>query len=90
MRLAACRHHGSRVFMSIDKLVAERDALRRAWENNHRDRIRIQHRLDSLTHQLSRLTGLPVMIGDAPTLDVPSLLAGGLGLGRRRSRRKVL
>jgi hypothetical protein len=76
--------------MSIDKLVAERDALRREWQTNHRDRIRIQHRLDSLTHQLSRLTGLPVMIGDVPTLDVPSMFAGGLGLGRRRSRRKVL
>jgi hypothetical protein len=73
--------------MSIDKLVAERDALRREWQTNHRDRIRIQHRLDSLTHQLSRLTGLPVMIGDAPALDVPSLLAGGFG-GRRRRRMK--
>jgi hypothetical protein len=71
--------------MSIDKLVAERDALRREWQTNHRDRIRIQHRLDSLTHQLSRLTGLPVMIGDA--FDVPSLLAGGFG-GRRRRRMK--
>jgi hypothetical protein len=74
--------------MSIDKLVAERDALRREWQTNHRDRIRIQHRLDSLTHQLSRLTGLPVMIGDVPTLHVPpslDLLAGDLG-GRRRRR----
>jgi hypothetical protein len=76
------------ILMSIDKLVAERDALRREWQTNHRDRIRIQHRLDSLTHQLSRLTGLPVMIGDVPPFDVPSLFAGGLG--RRRSRRKVL
>jgi hypothetical protein len=75
----------------IDKLVTERDALRREWQTNHAARIKIQHRLDELTTQLSRLTGLPVMIGDLSALDVPpalNLLAGGLG-GRRRPRRRI-
>jgi hypothetical protein len=73
----------------IDKLVAERDALRREWQTNYAAPIKIQHRLDELTTQLSQLTGLPLWIGDVPTLDVPpalGLLAGGLG-GRRRPRR---
>ena len=73
------------IMSQIDKLVAERDALRREWQTNYAARIKIQHRLDELTTQLSQLVGLP-LLGDLPTLDVPpalNLLAGGLG-GRRR------
>jgi len=67
----------------IDKLVAERDALRREWQSNHAARIKIQHRLDQLTHTLSELTGLPVMIGDVLPRE------NFLGLGRRSRRRRI-
>ena len=64
----------------IDKLVAERDALRREWQNNYAARVKIQHRLDELTHTLSELTGLPVVLGDI----VRPLDPFGFGRSRRR------
>ena len=48
----------------LDKLVAERDVLRREWQTNQRDRIKIQHKLDALTHLLAKATGLPLFAGD--------------------------
>ena len=65
----------------IDKLVSERDALRRAWQTNHRDRIKIQHRLDELTHMLAKATGLPLFAGDIVRPLDP------FGFGRPRQRK---
>jgi hypothetical protein len=48
----------------IDKLVAERDALLREWQSDQRAGLKKQHRLDELTHTISALTGLPVVLGD--------------------------
>jgi len=70
----------------IDKLVTERDALRREWQSNHAARIKIQHRLDSLTTEIARLTGVPMFLGDLvpPALD----MFAGLG-GRRHPRKRI-
>jgi hypothetical protein len=65
----------------IDQLISERDKLSVELQTNHHDRIEIQHRLDELTTTIARLTGVGLMLGD-----MPSLLAGGLGFGRRKRR----
>lgn len=69
----------------IDHIIAERDALTRQWQRNVRDRAKIEARLDALTHALTELTGLELLLGG-----VPSMFAGGLGgLGGRRRRRRI-
>jgi hypothetical protein len=70
----------------IDALVVRRNALMTELRANRRDRFQLQSEIDQLTTMIMRLTGVPPMLGDiAPLLDMPSLLAGGLG-GRRRRR----
>jgi hypothetical protein len=76
----ACRHGSRGVMSQLDKLVAERDALRREWQTNQRNRIKIQHRLDELTHMLCKATGLPLFAGDI----VRPLDPFGFGRSRRR------
>ena len=67
----------------IDQIIAERNRLAAELKTNHLHRVRIQHRLDHLTHQLAALTGLPVL-GDLPSIGGDPL---GLGFGRRRHGR---
>ena len=66
--------------IDLGQLVAERDALRREWQTNQRDRIKIQHRLDELTHMLCKATGLPLFAGDV----VRPLDPFSFGRSRRR------
>lgn len=70
----------------IESLLAERDRLSRELQGNHRDRIKIQHRLDELTTTIARLTGVGLMLGDL----VPPALGMFAGGGRRRPRRRIL
>jgi hypothetical protein len=68
----------------IDQLIRHREALAAEWRTNHADRARIEIELDRTTTLLADLTGLGV-----PLLEMPTMLAGGLGFGRRKRRRII-